>query len=187
MRVAYAGLCVVLLSPAASGCSAKEAEATLPVIEFKDSSAEKVLDYFFDDAMPWDEEIEFSLAEFPDAAFWWTSASVSADEGGETLCLFWGMPVWSVYLADLNGDGMREICSTLSMGSGIIDDRIAVYDYANKQLYQLEGRFECSYFLELEDGVLMCRKAGLSYDSEPGIFSEPLGLDKMVKVPVMEI
>lgn len=97
--------------------------------------------------MPWDESMECQLPEFPGVTFRWTAEEVTAvdDDGEETL--FQGMPVWSVYLADLNGDGCREFCSTISIGSGIVDDRVVVYDYATQMCYELSARGEYNYVL----------------------------------------
>jgi hypothetical protein len=112
---------------------------------------QKVLDYFYDDAMPWESTIDFEITEFPDTKFVWTSEKIMAD--GEVL--FAGMPVWNVFLADLNGDHMPEICSTISFGSGIVDSRVAVYDYFNRQAYDLSDRMTFDYTLSLKDGLLI--------------------------------
>jgi len=66
-----------------------------------------------------------------------------------------GMPIWNVILADLTGDGVPEFCATVSMGSGIIDDHIIVYDYASAQTYMLENRMFYDYRLHLENGQLL--------------------------------
>jgi len=68
--------------------------------------------------------------------------------------LFGGMPVWSVYLADLNGDGLPELCATVSMGSGIVDTRVVVYDYASNKLYELSDRTYYDYSFFIENGRL---------------------------------
>lgn len=39
------------------------------------------------------------------------------------LQLYTGMPIWNTYFCDLTGDGLPELCSTLSFGSGMIDSR----------------------------------------------------------------
>lgn len=41
------------------------------------------------------------------------------------------MPIWNVYFYDLTGNGLSKLCSTLNFESGLIDNRICVYDYAN--------------------------------------------------------
>ena len=129
--------------------------------------------------MPWDETREFTLPEFPDVKFTWDTLNVISEKDGEETGLFWGMPVWSVYLADLNGDGKREICSTVSIGSGIVDERIIVYDYANGELYELQDRFYHNYGLELKDGILYYTETPERAEGEER--SEPLTLDIMTK------
>ena len=60
------------------------------------------------------------------------------------------MPIWNAYFCDLNGDGLPELCATLSMGSGVIDTRIMVYDYANGRTYELEDRMKFDYALRFD-------------------------------------
>ncbi len=116
--------------------------------------AEAWVDYSSTGEMPWDESVELQLEEYPGVTFRWTPYGVTAgDETGETA-LIGGMPVWNVFLCDLNGDGKRELCATVSFGSGIIDDHIEVYDYAAGQRYLLWDRGEYDYTLSLEDGQL---------------------------------
>ena len=50
------------------------------------------------------------------------------DSNGERNIIS-GMPVWNVFLADLTGDGLPEFCATVSIGSGIVDERIIAYDW----------------------------------------------------------
>ena len=111
------------------------------------------------------------IAEFPGVTFRWTPERVTATVDGEESVLFYGMPVWSVYLADLNGDGYPEFCSMVSFGSGFIDERINVYDYRNGRLSELQGRFYFNYTLSLENGTLTARQ-WKSRDIEP--YSGPL-------------
>jgi len=87
--------------------------------------------------------------------FSWTAEKVTAtDEVGEKE-LFWGMPVWSVYLVDLSGDGLPEFCATISFGSGIVDTRVVVFDYAADKQYVLSDRAHYDYFLSIEDERLV--------------------------------
>ena len=118
----------------------------------------KWLDYYFDEQMPWDGNLELELPEYPDTVFQWTPYEVrTVDSGGEKT-LFSGMPVWNVYLADLTGDGLPEFCATVSLGSGIIDERIIVCDYATGNIYDLNDRMYYDYALYLDDGRLMVKQ-----------------------------
>ena len=137
-----------------------------------------LFDNFFSEGIP-PNEIEFTLPEFPDVKFTWDTLNIVSVKDGEKTALFWGMPIWSVYLADLNGDGKREICSTVSIGSGIVDERIIVYDYANGELYELQDRFYHNYRVELKNGILYYTETPERADGEER--SEPLTLDIMTK------
>lgn len=104
------------------------------------------------------EETRTSV-EFPGVTFRWTPEQVSAtDADGVETVLFSGMPVWSVYFSDLNGDGYSELCSMVSFGSGIIDERILVYDYKAGRLSELQDRTHYNYTLSLEDNALVARQ-----------------------------
>ena len=149
-------------------------------------SAAQWLDYYESSAdMPWDSAKEITVDAYPDVTFRWTAGSVEAVENGKTRTLFTGMPVWSVYFADVTGDGRSELLATVSFGSGIVDEHIVVYDYANRQIYTLWSRMQFDYHLyntdnaaqplyvgktpymgdkqvdtgtlELHDGILSCR------------------------------
>lgn len=105
-----------------------------------------------------DEAQEIQLPQFPGVTFRYTPYAVAADpgEGGEHAVLIEGMPIWSVYFCDLTGDGLPELCATLSWGSGMIDTRIILYDYANGVSYLLEDRGVYDYSLRYgaTDGFL---------------------------------
>ena len=75
--------------------------------------------------------------------------------------LFGGWPIWSVYFCDLNGDGKREVCSAVSFGSGIIDERIYAADIENQVIHELSDRTNYDYTLSERNGRLWVKK--LSY------------------------
>ena len=99
--------------------------------------------------MDWDGVQELQLPQFPGVTFRYTPYEVTADagEGGEPAVLITGMPVWSVWFTDLTGDGLPELCATLSWGSGMIDTRVVIYDYAGGASYGLEDRGNYDYSL----------------------------------------
>ena len=107
----------------------------------------------------WPESMETSLTEFPGVVFRWTADRVEAVSGDKVEVLYGGMPVWDVFFCDLTGDGRPELCSTVSFGSGIIDDHIVVYDYAEKVSYTLAGRLVYNYRLFLDEGLLYVIKS----------------------------
>ena len=101
--------------------------------------------------MQWDGQMEANIPEFPDVTFRWSYGEMLAVTGNEITSLYTGMPIWNTYFCDLTGDGLPDLCSTLSIGSGMIDNRIIVYDYANGASYTLEDRGNYDYTLRLND------------------------------------
>lgn len=86
-------------------------------------------------------EYEFTMDEFQGVSFKCDGEDLTADGA----VLYSGMPINDLYLIDLNGDGKRELCSNISYGSGIVDERIMVFDYANGKLYELADRGNYDY------------------------------------------
>ncbi|MDE6747187.1 MAG: hypothetical protein K2J72_11235 [Oscillospiraceae bacterium] len=129
----------------------------LTVRETESVSAEMWFD-FSQEGYPHDER-EIVLPEYPDTVFHCNEYSLWAEKAGEKTTLYGGMPLWSVYFCDLNGDGKREFCSEVSCGSGIIDQHIEVYDYAAGENYALWERAEYDYFLRFENGELKALKS----------------------------
>ncbi len=158
MIVILAALAVVL-----GACFALSRILSPPRVEMKAAYEEKPasykwLDYYFDEQMPWDGSLELEVPEYPGTVFVWTPYEVKAVDGGGEKTLISGMPVWNVYLADLTGDGLPELCATVSFGSGIVDERIIAYDYAAGNLYELQDRMYYDYALYLDNGRLMVRQ-----------------------------
>lgn len=128
--------------------------------------ANKWLDYYFDEKMPWDGGLELELAEFPGVVFRWTPYDVKAIDSSGEMILIKGMPVWNVYIADLTGDGLPEFCATVSIGSGIVDQRIIVCDYSTGNVYELSDRMRYDYVLYPDNGRLMVKQ--IKYPSPQG-------------------
>ncbi len=128
------------------------------------------------------EPLEFEAEEYDGVVFCWKNSAsqwgddITAVRDGEETLLYSGMPVWSVFLSDLNGDGYRELCSTVSVGSGMVDSRIIVYDYRAGKQYELADRGEYDYVLALRDGVLTVSKR--EWNSREELASGPLGLER---------
>lgn len=123
----------------------------------------KWLDYYNprgDGPIPYDRSIELELPEFPDTVFYWTAYEIKAVDASGERVLFDGLPVWNVFLADLNGDWLPELCATVSFGSGIVDTRVLIYDYANDKGYDLSDRMYYDYSLSLVDGQLVVTQTG---------------------------
>ncbi len=116
--------------------------------------------------MGWESEIVTETPGFPGVTFCYTSERITASksnggagtEGSSELIT--GMPIWNAYFYDVTGDGIPDICATVSVGFGIIDERIVLYDYANGASYELADRGNYNYCLRLneEDGYLYVDK-----------------------------
>lgn len=65
--------------------------------------------------------------------------------------LLTGMPIWNVYFQDITGDGLPEICVYSSYGSGLVDTRVQVCDYANGRNYTLADRGNYDYSLRRDE------------------------------------
>ena len=110
--------------------------------------------------MPWDGRLEIDLPEFPEVTFRWYPGKMEAVTDDKITPLYTGMPIWNTYFCDITGDGQPELCSTLTFGSGLIDSRIIVYDYANGASYELSDRGFHDFMLRLNenDGQLYVDK-----------------------------
>ncbi len=123
-----------------------------------DEGAVQWLDYREDPAGMPNTERRCTLPEYPEYTFVWTQDKVWFENQWGNCILLSGMPVYSVYFADLNGDGFREVCANVGFGSGMIDERIEVCDLANDQTNTLSDRGKYDYNLVLENGVMMAQK-----------------------------
>lgn len=118
------------------------------------------------DEMKWDGSLEISLTEFPDVTFRWTYGEMLAVKGSKSTSLYTGMPIWNAYFCDLTGDGLPELCSSISWGSGMIDNRVTIYDYANGASYELydRGCFDFTLRFNEADGYLYVDKRKYNTD-----------------------
>lgn len=69
-----------------------------------------------------------------------------------------GMPLFKVYLSDLNGDGYAEVITEVGWGSGMYDNHIEVYDYHNDKLYALWDRGTWDYTMALSGGEIVVKR-----------------------------
>ena len=92
--------------------------------------------------------------------FRWTYGEMLAVKGSKSTSLYTGMPIWNAYFCDLTGDGLPELCSSISWGSGMIDNRVIIYDYANGVSYELSDRgyFDFTLRQDHQDGRLYVDK-----------------------------
>ena len=119
-----------------------------------------------------DDESTINLPIYPDVTFSYNQAQIIASNPFDTskltdhTILITGMPIWNAYFADLTGDDYPEICATYTFGSGIIDSRIIIYDYAKGSSYELSDRgyFDFTLRLNEADGYLYVDKTKYNTD-----------------------
>lgn len=125
----------------------------------------KLFDYWVDGEDCFDKAKDgVSLPEYPDVTFKYDKSTSELKANEEVI--HYGM--FSLYAADFNNDGYRELCIGFSVGSGIIDERIDIYDYHNgKIIFQLNHRVGYpdqanDYYLFLDDLDQLCVKETLN-------------------------
>ena len=128
-----AGNSSITSSDVLSGAADSVVESVSENILESAAQVEKVFDNNHFKSTVNEDDISFTLPEFEDVSFKWTRQKVTAN--GATIAD--GMYIYQVYLADLNGDGMREIVTSSSWGSAFTPESIGAYDYANKKFYVL--------------------------------------------------
>ena len=119
-----------------------------------------------------DDESTINLPIYPDVTFSYNQAQIIASKPFDTseltdhTILITGMPIWNAYFTDLTGDDYPEICATYTFGSGIIDSRIIIYDYAKGSSYELSDRgyFDFTLRLNEADGYLYVDKTKYNTD-----------------------
>lgn len=106
-----------------------------------------------------EDELTIELPEFPGVTFTYNRAQIIASKPFDNseltghVIMIGGMPIWNAYFTDLTGDGYPDICATYSYGSGIIDTRIVIHDYANSASYELSDRGYHDFYLRLNEDV----------------------------------
>ena len=119
-----------------------------------------------------DDESTINLPIYPDVTFSYNQAKIIASKNFDTseltdhTILITGMPIWNAYFTDLTGDDYPEICATYTFGSGIIDSRIIIYDYAKGASYELSDRgyFDFNLRFNEADGYLYVDKTKYNTD-----------------------
>ena len=119
-----------------------------------------------------DDESTINLPIYPDVTFSYNQAQIIASKNFDTseltdhTILITGMPIWNAYFTDLSGDDYPEICATYTFGSGIIDSRIIIYDYAKGASYELSDRgyFDFTLRFNEADGYLYVDKTKYNTD-----------------------
>ena len=72
----------------------------------------------------------------------------------KVLTILKGMPIKSIFLADLDMDGIYEIYTNYYLGSGIISKEISGYNISLNENYKLAMRMENDLELFIDNGIL---------------------------------
>lgn len=127
----------------------------------------------------------FTMDEFPGVEFICDGENLTARVNRTDTTLYSGSSIGNLYLIDLNGDGKRELCSSVLVSLGdVIDNRILAFDYANGKLYALADRGNYDYSIEVggSAGNWYANAAKYDYTHHSCISSEPLSLGIMTEV-----
>ena len=119
-----------------------------------------------------DDESTINLPIYQDVTFSYNQEQIIASNPFDTseltdhTILITGMPIWNAYFTELTGDDYPEICATYTFGSGIIDSRIIIYDYAKGVSYELSDRgyFDFTLRFNEADGYLYVDKRKYNTD-----------------------
>ena len=119
-----------------------------------------------------DDESTINLPIYQDVTFSYNQEQIIASNPFDTseltdhTILITGMPIWNAYFTELTGDDYPEICATYTFGSGIIDSRIIIYDYAKGASYELSDRgyFDFTLRFNEADGYLYVDKTKYNTD-----------------------
>lgn len=90
----------------------------------------------------------FAIEEFPDVEFNVSRLGVTANDV-DVFAMNEGETLETLILTDLNNDGKRELCATISG----VTKSVAVCNYENGAYYTLSGKRD--YFLSVENNVLI--------------------------------
>ncbi len=132
------------------------------------------------DNSDWTETKEFTIPEFPEDKFIWKENKLSVlRDGAQTASVLYEcINIPNVYLADLNGDGKRELISLCKdKASELREYQIIVYDNADLRSYTMRSDAAHSYMLAIRDNEL--NVVTLNKGEYKAISSEPLTLDML--------
>jgi len=153
-----------------------------------DSKIIKWINCWEDPDVDWGSTYEMILPGISNVKFQWKEGDISVidDNGTKELIGGMGASCMNAYFCDLTGDGVSELCATVSVGSGWVDERIWVYDYTVDKIYELEDRWNYSYILSIWGDELVVSKVKAN-TREPIIEQGALHLSKNNLTGEMEL
>jgi len=80
----------------------------------------------------------------------WGGDAVAVIYEGEVISILSGLPIHAIYLADINSDGMYDICTQASHGSGFVHESISVLDIQSGKEYSMVQRVSLGLELKVD-------------------------------------
>ena len=107
----------------------------------------------------------FTVSELSNAVFKTDKENNSVYLDGELLAKFFC--ITDIYLCDITGDGIPEMCFNIAFGSGLIDFRISAIDCSTgKTIFSLSDRGQHDYTFSEENGsLIIVERGGLLSDN----------------------
>lgn len=81
--------------------------------------------------------------------------AIAIVKNGKCVGIMSGMPIFDVYLWDLNNDGILDVCVNAHFGSGIVDARVIACDVAASKIYELADRGKKDLYLRISNDTLV--------------------------------
>lgn len=128
---------------------------------FTDSKATEWFD-FLTDFEGVDETMVYEHADLQGMKFEYYLGGITIYNGNTVIREI--SPCINAFFCDLTQDGIPELCMTWCFGSGLIDERVVVYDSVQDVFYKLEERGYYDYVLSLLDETLIVTKVKYSTD-----------------------
>lgn len=110
---------------------------------------------------------------------------VAVIKDGKLLSMINGMPVFDVFLADLDLDSQYEVYANTSFGSGIVSEDISGYNLVTNTEYYMSERMKKDFKLFIKDNTLMVKEylygnSHKDFDTSPEIKDIKLKNDKLI-------
>lgn len=128
----------------------------------------------------WDETNEQDLPRnMPDSKFKWTDSDFTKiKDNYKTSILDRSRQIWNLFITDLNGDGKPEFCMSRSVGSGICDDNVEIFDYSNNKKYSVWDRTVYDYRLSIQDEKLIITRTNYPHSSDDEGLTGSISIEK---------
>ncbi len=113
-----------------------------------------------------------TIPQLPNVTFYW-NGQLWAVDGAQVTQLNDSWMTEAVFTADVTGDGIPDLVTRESFGSGMIDTYVCVYDYVRGIRYDLRDRGNYDFLPDLYQGDLVVRK--YDYQTRDVLVSGTLG------------